>query len=591
MFHPISTAFDTIRQAALVTIALFCLSGHLNAETRVETFFDNTDHKLTVYYISGKEPGTTMLIIGGIQGDEPGGYIAADLYADILLEKGNLIVVPRANFFSIKMNSRGVNGDMNRKFASGTSPKGDYDYNIVEVLKELMAKSDVLLNLHEGSGYFNPEYVSDVKNPMRYGQSIIIDSYTYIKSSGDTLDIRGPAERVISEINANIKNTDHHYHLNNHDTFSGDSRHKEQRGSATFNALSLFEIPAYGIEASKEITSIETKVKYETLAINAFMREYGIIPEHPSIYLPKPELDHLVITSAENPNPFAVKNGATLSIPRGSEIEVSSIVANYSRGLTIDIIGYGNGNDINRHVVITAPTKIGVYKDAYKCGEVNIDIVDNVHPGVVPHVHNDMLENVKIRVNDKNIVVSSADTLHIVRGDIVRLIEARTVDPTDRNIRLNFKGFVGNKDFNDAEDRGYDINTSVDLIERFSLRGRDSLYQIEAIRDQDIIGYVYIALDEPVIRYIIIEDDTKQKLALCPGDVLHCKKTSTVKILSIVSNVTSQPDIVAYIRKSSGIQVPVEVPSILDLSETSTVFFTRANLDLGSISFPVDGKT
>jgi hypothetical protein len=30
------------------------------------------------------------------------------------LKKGNLIVVPRANFYSIIMNDRGPNGDMNR---------------------------------------------------------------------------------------------------------------------------------------------------------------------------------------------------------------------------------------------------------------------------------------------------------------------------------------------------------------------------------------------------------------------------------------------------------------------------------------------
>ena len=94
-----------------------------HAETQVETYLPNTDHELTVFYITGKEPGKTMMIIGGIQGDEPGGYIAADLYADMLLEKGNLIVIPRANFYSIKKNMRGVDGDMNRKFATETPEK------------------------------------------------------------------------------------------------------------------------------------------------------------------------------------------------------------------------------------------------------------------------------------------------------------------------------------------------------------------------------------------------------------------------------------------------------------------------------------
>ena len=40
-----------------------------------------------------------MLIIGGIQGDEPGGFLSADSYADIKLDKGNLIVIPRTNFY------------------------------------------------------------------------------------------------------------------------------------------------------------------------------------------------------------------------------------------------------------------------------------------------------------------------------------------------------------------------------------------------------------------------------------------------------------------------------------------------------------
>ena len=59
------------------------------------------------------------MIIGGIQGDEPGSYLTADLYADIHLKKGNLIVVPRANFYSILLNRReGLTGDMNRAYGN-----------------------------------------------------------------------------------------------------------------------------------------------------------------------------------------------------------------------------------------------------------------------------------------------------------------------------------------------------------------------------------------------------------------------------------------------------------------------------------------
>jgi predicted deacylase len=56
---------------------------------------------LNIHKIYGKKPGPTLMLIGGIQGNEPGGFFSADLYADMSLEKGNLIVVPRANFYSI----------------------------------------------------------------------------------------------------------------------------------------------------------------------------------------------------------------------------------------------------------------------------------------------------------------------------------------------------------------------------------------------------------------------------------------------------------------------------------------------------------
>ncbi|RPJ77646.1 MAG: hypothetical protein EHJ94_10615, partial [Deltaproteobacteria bacterium] len=93
------------------------LSVHpVQAKKSHTVFFEGTDHELHVYKSFGKEPGKTLMLIGGIQGDEPGGFLSADLYADFSLSKGNLIVVPRANFLSIMLNKRKVNQDMNRKF-------------------------------------------------------------------------------------------------------------------------------------------------------------------------------------------------------------------------------------------------------------------------------------------------------------------------------------------------------------------------------------------------------------------------------------------------------------------------------------------
>lgn len=65
-----------------------------------------------------KDSKTTLLVIGGIHGNEPGGYFAPSILATHykILSK-NLWIVPNLNKDSIIANKRGINGDMNRKFA------------------------------------------------------------------------------------------------------------------------------------------------------------------------------------------------------------------------------------------------------------------------------------------------------------------------------------------------------------------------------------------------------------------------------------------------------------------------------------------
>ena len=80
---------STYHLAVLILLTVFLQGANLHAQVIHEVFLPNTDHELNVYRIFGEEPGRTIMIIGGIQGDEPGSYLTADLYADIHLKKGN----------------------------------------------------------------------------------------------------------------------------------------------------------------------------------------------------------------------------------------------------------------------------------------------------------------------------------------------------------------------------------------------------------------------------------------------------------------------------------------------------------------------
>jgi predicted deacylase len=72
----------------------------------------------------------TLLIVGGIHGNEPGGFFAPAILAQYYrATKGSFWIVPNLNQPSIQAQSRGINGDMNRKFAPDSPKDGDSKNN------------------------------------------------------------------------------------------------------------------------------------------------------------------------------------------------------------------------------------------------------------------------------------------------------------------------------------------------------------------------------------------------------------------------------------------------------------------------------
>lgn len=58
----------------------------------------NTPGDTEVYVLEGAEPGGTTLVLGGVHGNEPGGYVAATLLIEnAKVERGRLMVIPFTN--------------------------------------------------------------------------------------------------------------------------------------------------------------------------------------------------------------------------------------------------------------------------------------------------------------------------------------------------------------------------------------------------------------------------------------------------------------------------------------------------------------
>ena len=224
----------------------------------------------TLHQQQSTQTGPTLLVIGGIQGDEPGGFNAAALLTTrYRIERGNLWVVPNLNFSSIIKRSRGLYGDMNRKFSE--LPKSDPEYHQVVRIKKIInnPQVDLILNLHDGSGFYAPEYHDQQRNPQRWGQSCIIDQSDLPGVRFGNLEQM--ARTTIERVNSQTLQERHLFQLKNTYTRWTNT---DMRQSLSFYAVNQNK-PAFGIEASKSFPT-HIRTYYHLLAMEAFMDQVGI---------------------------------------------------------------------------------------------------------------------------------------------------------------------------------------------------------------------------------------------------------------------------------------------------------------------------
>lgn len=216
--------------------------------------------------------GPTLFVIGGIHGNEPGSYFAAAVLAqNYQIEKGNLWVVPNLNHKSILMNSRGIHGDMNRKFSN--IPENDPDFDSVSEIKKLITDPsvDLILNLHDGHGFYRKEYKNTIFNPGAWGQTCVIDQET-LDGDHPYKNLDQIALNISKELNNGLIEGHHYFDVRNTNTRFDD---EAMRHSLTFFAINHNK-PAFAIETSKNLSTLHEKVFYQLRAIECYMRYMGI---------------------------------------------------------------------------------------------------------------------------------------------------------------------------------------------------------------------------------------------------------------------------------------------------------------------------
>lgn len=413
--------------------------------------------ELQVFKKESSPQQKVFLLLGGIQGDEPGGFNAAAIIASkhYTIIKGNVWVVPNLNQHSILENHRGIYGDMNRKFAA--LKNNDPEKEIVESIKSLIKNQsvEVVLHLHDGSGFYHDSYISNMRNPNRWGQSSIIDQEKLENVPHGDLD--AISQYIITEINKNLLNDLHRYRVRNTHTAIKD---KEQQLSLTFFTINQGKA-AFANEASKSLP-LKERVYYHLLAIEAMMRYLGI--EFRRDFALDPQTVQAVIDDPGITINFA--NNVTLPInrlknaiayfpmPKNTELGYQSnhplVHLYHKKGLYY--IKYGNK---------TSARLIPDYFDSDDSLKFVSMVIDNIH------------ENVKI-------------------GSIVRASDSFVVADVPDDVRVNIIGFSRR---NLLSEEGVQIRKH-QIDSRFTLDNEGFLVRVEFYRNQKFCGMIVVDFEQ-----------------------------------------------------------------------------------------------
>ena len=142
----------------LLIITLFIMF-YLYCGYYLKEICDNLEY---YYYGESMPDNKTILILGGIHGNEPAGSRAIlQLMNDININKvkiknNRIIFIPNVNYCALQLDKRQVPfiGDLNRKFPISENYNENDLHPIIKEILIQIKQSDFIIDFHEGWGYY-----------------------------------------------------------------------------------------------------------------------------------------------------------------------------------------------------------------------------------------------------------------------------------------------------------------------------------------------------------------------------------------------------------------------------------------------------
>jgi len=210
----------------------------------------------TPYYVidSGK-PGPTVMVTGGVHGDEPAGAAAAGQIRHWTIAKGKLVVLPRANVPGLEANQRRLpnvkdSSDLNRNFPQkdDAKPLGQPADAIWDLVCRI--RPDWLIDMHESANFRK-------KDASKVGCTII-------PAVQDR--VRPQAKAMIAAVNATIENEERRFIL----------LRSAVKGSLVRSAGDRLGVRAMIVETARPDQALVLRTRQHRILVHRLLVELGM---------------------------------------------------------------------------------------------------------------------------------------------------------------------------------------------------------------------------------------------------------------------------------------------------------------------------
>lgn len=205
--------------------------------------------------MEGQADGPTILVTGGVHGDEPAGWHAAHHLTNFNVHSGEVIIIPEVNKEAIKKESHFYSdGNLNRHFPPDEEVESDLAKALWEKVTEV--DPDVFIDLHSSKGIL-------MGSDSGIGQAVFHTPN----------DFRFSLAKRLEQFNAEVivpSDYGREYYFVRGIT--------KANGSMLYHKLSSeWEIPTYLIETTRKGTDVETRTKWEAQVAYQILELHGVV--------------------------------------------------------------------------------------------------------------------------------------------------------------------------------------------------------------------------------------------------------------------------------------------------------------------------